>query len=112
FGGGVIRLPSSYPGFRGPRAEYLYRAAVAHIGAHYHFTREKFPVGELKPVQIALVALIEDARIEQLAMRLFPGLRRLWLPFHIAQPGSRSAPALFARLARSLIDQDFYDPDA
>lgn len=112
FGGGVIRLPSSYPGFRGPKAEYLYRATVAHIGAHCRFTRQKFPVGALKPVQVTLVALIEDARVEQLAMRAFPGLKRLWLPFHIAQSsGSRSAPALFARLARSLIDQDFEDPD-
>lgn len=111
-GGGVIRLPTSYPGFRGTRAEYLYRAAVAHVGAHYRFTREKFPIGELKPVQVALVSIIEDARVEQLAMRDFPGLRRLWLPFHIAQSsGSRNAPALFARLARSLIDRDFHDAD-
>ena len=112
FGGGVIRLPSTYPGFRGAKAEYLYRAAIAHIGAHYRFTRERFPLGELKPVQVALVSLIEDARVEQLAMRQFPGLRRLWLPFHIAQAsGARNAPTLFARLARSLIDRDFHDPD-
>ncbi len=113
FGGGVVRLPSAYLGFRGDKAEDLYRAAVAHIGAHYRYTREKFPLGGLKPVQVALVSLIEDARVEHLAMRQFPGLRRLWLPLHIAQPsGSRSAPTLLARLARSLIDPDFHDPDA
>lgn len=112
FGGGVIRLPSAFLGFRGEKGEQLYRAAVAHIGAHSRYSRERFPVGELKPLQVAIVSVIEDARVEQLAMREFPGLRRLWLPFHIAQSsGSRSAPALFARLSRSLIDPDFEDPD-
>jgi len=36
-------------------------------------------------MQVALVSLIEDARVEQLAIRQFPGLRRLWKTFHMAQ---------------------------
>src|SRR5204862_4569009 len=70
----------------------------------------RFPVGQLKPLQIALIGLIEDARIEALAMRRFPGLRRLWAPFHVATPlGPATAPALLARLAHALFDPDYAD---
>ncbi|MEX0924041.1 MAG: VWA domain-containing protein [Rhodovibrionaceae bacterium] len=108
FGGGLIRIPATYPGYRGAQAEEIFAAAMAHVGAHLVHSREKFEVGNLKPIQIALVSLIEDARVEQLAMREFPGLRRLWLPFHIVQAGGAlTAPSLLARLSRCLIDPDF-----
>ena len=69
------------------------------------FGGPRFPVGTLKPLQIALVTLIEDARIEVLAMRQLPGLRKLWSPYHIAVPaGVATAPTLLARLARALFD--------
>lgn len=108
FDGNVVRLPSSFPGFQPADSEQLYRAAVAHIGAHLRFTRERFPVGGLKPAQIALVSLIEDARVEQLAMQELPGLARLFLPFYTATTAA-TAPALFARLARALADPAFED---
>ena len=112
FGQGLIRVPPSFPGYRGAQAEDLFRAALAHIAAHFMHSREKFPIRSLKPIQVALVSLIEDARVEQLAMREFPGLRRLWLPFHIAQSGGAlTAPSLLARLSRALIDPDFHDID-
>ena len=68
------------------------------------------PVGRLKPVQLALIGLIEDARVEALAMRRFPGLRRLWAPYHVARAEGGSAPALLARLARALFDPTQVDP--
>ncbi len=109
---GIIRIPTAYPGFRGEQAKDLYRAALAHIGAHMTFGGPQFPIAKLKPVQVALVSLIEDARVEQLAMHRFPGLRRLWLPFHIAQStGLMTAPSLLARLSHALIDADFSDVD-
>lgn len=112
FDRGIIRLPASFPGYRGGQAEELYRACVAHIGAHMMYSGPRFPVGKLKPIQVALVSLIEDARVERLAMGEFPGLRRLWLPFHIAQAtGALTAPSLLARLSRALIDPDFEDLD-
>ena len=112
FGPGIVRVPSAFPGFRGQQAEDLFRAVVAHIGAHMLYSGPQFPVAELKPVQVVLISLIEDARVEQLAMRDFPGLRRLWVPFHIAQAtGSMTAPSLMARLSRALIDPDFKDVD-
>jgi len=112
FGAGMIRLPTTFPGYRGLQAEEIFRAAIAHVGAHLRYSGTRFDVGGLKPVQVAVVSLIEDARIETLAMRDFPGLRRLWLPFHIAQSsGALTAPSLFARLSRALIDPDFSDID-
>ena len=110
--GGVVRIP---PVFRGtPRSilPQLFRACVAHATAHVALTRTRFPIGSLKPLQMALIGLIEDARVEALAMRAFPGLRRLWAPFHVAEPaGVITAPTLLARLARALFDPDYVDPD-
>ncbi len=110
FGAGIIRVPSSYPGYRGEQAQDLFHAVVAHIGAHMLYSGDRFALAELKPVQVALISLIEDARVEQLAIRDFPGLRRLWTPFHVAQAtGSMTAPGLMARLSRALIEPDFRD---
>lgn len=112
FAQGIITMPATFPGFRGPRAEELFRAALAHIGAHMAFGGPRFPVGQLKPLQIAAVSVIEDARVEHLALRELPGLARLWLPFHVAlASGAMTAPSLLARLARALIDPDFEDID-
>jgi nitric oxide reductase NorD protein len=113
FDGAVLRLPADFPGFSAADTEKLYRAAVAHVGAHLTFTRRKFPIGTLKPAQIALVSLLEDARVEQLAIRALPGLRRLFTPFHTIRPGGvTTASTLFARLSRALADPDCDDPDA
>jgi hypothetical protein len=112
FDRGLVRIPATYPGYRGAQTEDVFRAALAHVAAHLIYSTEKFPVRNLKPIQIVLVSLIEDARVEHLAMREYPGLRRLWLPFHIAQSGGAlTAPSLLARLARALIDPDFHDID-
>jgi Mg-chelatase subunit ChlD len=76
------------------------------------YTREKLPLGSLKPVQIAIASLIEDARVEALAIRDYPGLRRLWLPFHVAEShGPHLTEVLMARLSRALIDPDYRDDD-
>ncbi|MHA1600740.1 MAG: nitric oxide reductase activation protein NorD [Alphaproteobacteria bacterium] len=110
FDRGLILLPPSFPGYRGPQAEEIFRASLAHVAAHFMYSPEKFPLRSLKPLQVAIVSLIEDARVEHLAMREFPGLRRLWLPFHIAQAtGMPTAPSLLARLARALIDPGYED---
>ena len=63
----------------------------------------------LKPLQVALIGLMEDARVEILAMARFPGLRRLWAPFHVARPEGGTAVALLARTARALFEPGFHD---
>jgi Mg-chelatase subunit ChlD len=113
FSNGVVRVPQSSRGVDGQSGKDLFRAALAHVLAHFQFGGGKFPLGSLKPVQIALVSLIEDARVEQLAIGRFPGLRRFWLPFHLADAsGVVTAPALMARLARALLDPGYFDTHA
>lgn len=108
--GGIVRVPHIYRSVTAEAAPPLFRAAVAHATAHLEFGAGRFPVGSLKPLQIALVTLVEDARVEALAMRRFPGLRRLWAPYHVATPsGSVTAPVLLARLARALFDPGYED---
>jgi Mg-chelatase subunit ChlD len=111
--GPLVRLPEIYRGVQGEAARALFRAAAAHAQAHLVLGQGLFPVGTLKPLQIALVNLIEDARIETLAMRQLPGLRRLWSPYHVASPsGVVAAPTLLARLARALFDSSYVDDDS
>lgn len=112
FDGAFILVPEIYPGFLGARARTHYYAVIAHIGAHLVYTREKMPVGSLRPLQIALAGLIEDARVEALAALEYPGLRRLWASFHNAQPGAAlTAEILMLRLSRALIDPGYADDD-
>ena len=110
--GPLIRLPDIYRGVQGDAAYALYRAAAAHAQAHLIFGGPRFPVGQLKPLQTALVTLIEDARIETLAMRALPGLRKVWSPYHVAvAAGVATAPTLLARLSRALFDASYDDHD-
>ncbi len=96
----------------GAAARRLYLATAAHASAHLAQPPVRHAAGPLKPLQLALVTLIEDARVEALAMRRFPGLRRLWAPFHAAPPdGPRTATVLMARLSRALFDPAHADPD-
>ena len=106
---GVVLLPESFPGVPPAAQGPLFRAAVAHALAHLMAGAPRQPVGTLKPLQLALIGLVEDARVEALAMRRFPGLRRLWAPYHVAQAEGATAPALLARLARALFDPAYQD---
>ena len=102
-------LPESFPGVPAAAQGPLFRAAVAHALAHLMAGAPRQPVGTLRPLQLALIGLVEDARVEALAMRRFPGLRRLWAPYHVAQAEGGTAPALLARLARALFDPTYQD---
>ena len=108
---GAIRMPDLFPAEAGEGIA-LHRAAAAHAAAHLVHSTHRFPLAKLRPIQVAIVSLIEDARIERLAWRDLPGLRRLWLPFHVARPEAiPNATSLMVRLARALIDPDYRDLD-
>lgn len=100
-----IHLPPHYASHRGALLRDLYRAAAAHAAAHAAYSQIRFERRKLKPVQLAIVALLEDARVEQQAIATMPGLRRLWLQFF--DPRGRdsiSVEALLLRLAHALLD--------
>lgn len=91
----------------------VYRAAINHCAAHLVFTQTPLSMQQLLPVQMALIELFEDARVEELAIRKFPGMRQAWLALHpvfdySAQP--QTVGELLDRLARALLDPDATDP--
>ena len=117
--GYLMHLPDAYDDFvfvspageetRIPGIE-LYRASAAHAACHQVYTTAQFDSTGLSSLQVTLVGLIEDARVEGLALAQFPGLRQIWLPLHTATPQSGdSAAALMARLARILLDENYRD---
>lgn len=94
-----------------PRHDLMHhRASVAHFYAHARFGGTPFAVGKLRPIQIVLTSLFEDARVEQLALRERPGLRRLWAPYietlrvETRANGGNDVAGLLRRLTIALFD--------
>jgi len=105
----VLHLPL-HAGFA--QNELWHQAAASHAAAHWRFGGPSIPRGKLKPVQQALLGVLEDARVEWWALQQLPGLRELWLSFH-AGPGAAQGngfDALLGRLARTLLDPTHADP--
>ncbi|MBZ0090967.1 MAG: nitric oxide reductase activation protein NorD [Sulfuricellaceae bacterium] len=90
----------------------LYRAAAAHSAAHIVYTRDPISAEALNPWQMAVIGVIEDARVETLAVRKFPGLKQLWAALHtIEADRDKSAGDYLNRLARALLDGNYRDDD-
>jgi Mg-chelatase subunit ChlD len=89
----------------------LYRATAAHAAAHLVYMREPHSAEALSPLHIAAIGLVEDARVEALAIRDLPGLAPLWRRMHEATParGARLGDFL-DRIARALVDPAYVDP--
>jgi len=112
----LLHIPDAYDDFvvgetKLPGLE-VYRAAAAHCAAHIVYTREPISAESLNSWQMAVISVIEDARVETLAVRKFPGLKHLWAKFHIitADQGSTAGDFL-NRLARALLDDSYSDDD-
>jgi len=109
---GIIRLPDAYEDFGETPGSLVYRAAAAHIAAHIVFSRGCFSPESLDNWQIAVISVIEDARVETLAIRKFPGLKRIWSKLHTAIPvQTATAGDYLNRLARALLDETYPDMD-
>ncbi|MBC7733641.1 MAG: VWA domain-containing protein [Bacteriovorax sp.] len=106
-----LHLPEVGRGLRGALAQRWYDAAALHAAAHLRHSLHRFERGSLKPIQIALVGVLEDARVELIAIAELPGLRRLWGGFHHVEPAhGGSFVVLMLRLARALLDPAHADP--
>ncbi|MEZ5449008.1 MAG: hypothetical protein R3E89_08410 [Thiolinea sp.] len=88
----------------------LYRAAAAHAAAHIMHSRYDPLAEDLSALQKAMIGLVEDARVEALAIQAFPGLRPLWLKLLPVKPDDDSTAALLDRMARTMADEQ-YDTD-
>lgn len=110
----VLRLPADAPAtlYLPPAAHSDWVASVAHAAAHRRFGGPPQPRKGLKPVQQALLGVLEDARIEWLACDELPGLRRWWLPPHSGEQvrQGQGFEDLLARLSACLLDPDRIDP--
>ncbi|RCX33109.1 nitric oxide reductase activation protein NorD [Thioalbus denitrificans] len=114
-----IHVPDAYDTFHGIDGIEIYRAAVAHCAAHLVYTRRPISAEQLSPAQMKFIELFEDARVEYLAGREFPGLRKLWLSFLTAKPRpEEEAPEihpvmeLMLRMARALLDEHYEDEES
>ncbi len=107
---GVIHIPDAYDDIEKANGEKvsgleIYRAACAHAASHIFYTHEAISAEMLSPVQMFVIAMIEDARIEALAIREFPGLEKLWGQLHeLPRPeGTNEAIAVLEDVAAALL---------
>ncbi len=111
----VIHLPDAYDDFHGLPGKELYRAAAAHAAAHLVYTTEPISPEMLKLPQMTVMGLVEDARVEHLAAREFPGLHKLWRSFHerLWEEGRSREPVvdLLERAAHAMLDPEYRDTD-
>ncbi|MCZ7654167.1 MAG: hypothetical protein M5R42_07600 [Rhodocyclaceae bacterium] len=87
----LLHLPDAFDDFAPEDREpvsglELYRATAAHCAAHVVETKHPISAEALNPMQMALISVIEDARVEALSIRRFPGLKQLWCKLHTATP--------------------------
>ena len=107
----VLLLPDQGIGLSDAQRYSLHLASAAHVAAHLLFSPARLPVGKLKPMGLAVISAIEDARSEQLLIREHPGLRQLFLR-HSALPLSGpdlSFASLVSRLNLALLDDEYRD---
>jgi nitric oxide reductase NorD protein len=111
-----IHLPDAFDSYRGISGLELYRAAAAHCAAHMVYTRDPISAEQLSPAQMKFIELFEDARVEGLAIRDFPGLKKLWLQSFTAPltPSDEYKDLhpmmdLMMRTAHALLDEHYRD---
>ncbi len=111
----AIHLPGFYCDFAGDSHVTgldTYRAAAVHAAAHIIYTQNAFPDKALDKWQKSVVSVVEDARVETLLIREFPGLIELWSMQHTSTPlNNLSAGDYLNRLARALLDETYQDDD-
>lgn len=76
-----MRLPDALCALDGIRGLDRYRAMLAHLAAHRRWS-QPLVADNWSPLQRMAVETLEDARIDLLLLRRFPGLRPLLLSLH------------------------------
>ncbi|MDH4249397.1 MAG: VWA domain-containing protein [Deltaproteobacteria bacterium] len=105
--GFVLHLPDAVEDTGPLKGLESYRAIAAHMAAHVVYTPQPLSAQALNPAQMALIGLMEDARVEFCAMTDLPGLRHSWRTLlAAARPGAVEHPtiATLEQLALALLD--------
>ncbi len=106
-----LLLPDDYTALDGHDRYSIYRAAVAHAVAHLRYSTPGLPSQTLKPMGIAMVSAIEDARVERLLVRDYPGVQGWFLEFlkRGVKPHGLDFSALLGRMNLALMDVHYQD---
>jgi len=107
-----IRLPDVYDDAGEISGLDRYRATLAHIVGHRHWSEAQV-ADNWSPFQRMAVEFFEDCRIETLLIREYPGLRRIFLALHPKPVENACDPETtsclrhrLAMLSRALLDPD------
>ncbi|MGC2166397.1 MAG: VWA domain-containing protein [Gallionella sp.] len=76
-----IRLPDVYDDAKGVSGIDRYRATLAHIVGHRRWTKAII-ADNMSPFQRMATEFFEDSRVEYLAMKEYPGLRKIFMALH------------------------------
>ncbi len=88
----------------------VYRASSAHAAAHVVFSGYDTDAENISNLQKLMIGVIEDARIEALAITKFPGMKQLWISLLPANPAlDDGLQPILDRLARALLDETYAD---
>ena len=106
-----IRLPDVYDERAGVQGLDRYRAALAHIAGHRRWSSAIFG-DNFSPAQRMAIECFEDSRVEALAMRAYPGLRRIFLALHPSPVDGACNPATHSCLRHrlSMLSRALLDP--
>ena len=107
-----VRVPDVYDDRDGVTGIDRYRALLAHVAAHLRWSGS-LVADNLSPFQRVAVETFEDCRVETLAMRVYPGLRQLFLSLHPAPKEDACDPEhescirhRLAMFSRAVLDPD------
>jgi hypothetical protein len=108
-----IRLPDVYDDKDGVSGIDRYRATLAHMAAHRQWSSQMI-VDNWSPFQRVAVETFEDSRVEYLAIKKYPGLRKLFLSLHpipdeddLEIEGESMVRLRLALLSRAILDPNF-----
>lgn len=104
-----IHLPDAFDAFHDISGIEIYRATAAHCAAHLVYTDQPMNADTLSPAQMECINLFEDARVDYLAIKDFPGLKKLWSGFYKFPQDVHETVGYMLRMARALLDEDFID---
>jgi hypothetical protein len=105
-----MRLPDVYDERAGISGIDRYRSALAHMAAHRRWSTPIF-ADNFSPAQRLAIECFEDARMDALIVRTYPGMRRILLALHPMPAEGACNPAThsclrhrLAMLSRALMD--------
>ncbi len=117
-GGDAVCLPDVYDDLQGVSGLDRYRVALAHMAAHRRWSQPLL-ADNLSPLQRMTIECLEDARVDHLMLRRYPGLRPALLALHPRPVEGACNPETasclrhrLAMLSRALLDLNHGYTDA